>query len=52
MMMSMAGEKGSTEFNRPRRTMAILPASSPARPISSIVHCDRAFRIVTAGAGP
>src|SRR5258705_2163915 len=39
MMMSMAGAKGSTEFSRTGRIMAILPAL----PISSIVRFEGLF---------
>ena len=39
LMMSMAGKKGSMQFSRSRRKLAILSASLT----SSIVRCDRSF---------
>jgi hypothetical protein len=39
MMMSMAGKKGSSQFSRSERDMAILPP----RLESSMLRCDRPF---------
>jgi hypothetical protein len=47
MMMSMAGKKGSMQFSRCRRDVAILPALR----LSLIVRCDPLLRIETAGTG-